>query len=706
MGLNSLVTSGILSANQMIVIDPAGNVRIATVGEQLPQGTVIVQIGNEVNDDAAVRAQLVDANNMPQDITDDVEQIFAALEDGQDPTQIDGDLAPAAGGVQGSAVTDSATIERTDSETIATTDFETSGLESLGLSETQSLALTNLVTADATEITLAVAGTVTVDPITDDGVINFDESESTITVSGTATGGDISEGDTVSMIINGTPYSTTVDADGNWSVDVAGSDLANDTEFDVTVTSTSTDGTSVESSATSTHTVDLSADSGVVTINPITSDNIINEQESGQTIEVGGTATGGDISEGDIVTVTINGTDYSTTVDGDGNWSIGLVPGEDLANDTDFVVTVTSSDEAGNTVDSSTTANHTVDLSFGDDDSFTPIVQIVDDLNDDGVINESELGNDGVQVSVTVDPAELARGGSVTLTINNGGTETEVTLSLNEDGSTLSNSAYSYDASTGEITWSIDVAEDDTIAVSALQTDVEGNESNTGSDSALVDTLYGEDDDNDGAIVQPTVSITDNSGDVDGNDAELISGTEQATIRGTIGETDAARVDLVISDGTTEIVIADVTVNADGTFSVEDVDVSSLSDGELTVTATFTDADDNVVTADDTVQKDTAYGEDDDNDGSIVQPTVSITDNSGDVDGNDAELISGSEQATIRGTIGDTDAARVDLVISDGTNQIVLEKRDGQRRRYLFGGRRRREQLVRWRADRHGDVYG
>ncbi|WP_137169968.1 Ig-like domain-containing protein [Marinomonas sp. FW-1] len=66
---------------------------------------------------------------------------------------------------------------------------------------------------------------------------------------------------------------------------------------------------------------------------------------------VTGTATGGDIAEGDVVTMTINGEDYSTTVDADGNWTVN-VAGADLAADTEFEVVVTSSDAAGNTVES------------------------------------------------------------------------------------------------------------------------------------------------------------------------------------------------------------------------------------------------------------------------------------------------------------------------------------------------------------------
>ncbi|MEH0690337.1 tandem-95 repeat protein, partial [Vibrio cholerae] len=102
-------------------------------------------------------------------------------------------------------------------------------------------------------------GTVTVAKITEDDVINKAESGQTITVTGTATGGDISEGDKVTMSINGKPYETTVDADGNWSVDVAGADLAEDTAFDVNVASTDVAGNPVTSTGSSTHTVDLEA---------------------------------------------------------------------------------------------------------------------------------------------------------------------------------------------------------------------------------------------------------------------------------------------------------------------------------------------------------------------------------------------------------------------------------------------------------------
>ncbi|KKO48982.1 hypothetical protein VT06_08285, partial [Arsukibacterium sp. MJ3] len=62
-----------------------------------------------------------------------------------------------------------------------------------------------------------------VNNITADDIVNAAEAAGTITVTGTATGGDIAPGDVVTMVINGVTYTTTVQADGSWSVDVAGS---------------------------------------------------------------------------------------------------------------------------------------------------------------------------------------------------------------------------------------------------------------------------------------------------------------------------------------------------------------------------------------------------------------------------------------------------------------------------------------------------
>uniref|UniRef100_UPI00356A98FE retention module-containing protein n=1 Tax=Arsukibacterium sp. TaxID=1977258 RepID=UPI00356A98FE len=171
---------------------------------------------------------------------------------------------------------------------------------------------------------------VLVDNITADDIINAAEAAATITVTGTASGSIIVAGDLVTIVINGTTYTTTIQADGSWSVEVAGSDLAADPEFDVVVTSNDGSGNPVFTTGTSSHTVDVVADAGTVTVNNITADDIVNAAEAAAIITVTGTATGGDIAPGDVVTMIINGTTYTTTVQADGSWSVD-VAGADLA---------------------------------------------------------------------------------------------------------------------------------------------------------------------------------------------------------------------------------------------------------------------------------------------------------------------------------------------------------------------------------------
>ncbi len=330
------------------------------------------------------------------------------------------------------------------------------------------------------------------------------------------------------------------------------------------------------------------------------------------------------------------------------------------ANGESITVTATQTDRDGN-VSQEGSDSATVDTIFGDGEnessSYAPVVTILDGEE----INASEA-LDGVQLQVDINGAELAKGGSVNLTINNGGVERNVTLSLNDEGKLVDAAGTEYTYANGRITWTESTpANGESITVTATQTDRDGNVSQEGSDEAKVDTLYGEDGDDNG-ITQPTVSITDNTG----NNAELISGAEKATIRGNIGETDMATVDLVISDGsasTADIVLKGVTVNADGSFEVPNVDVSSLTDGKLEVMATFTDSDGNVATAKDDVAKDTDYG----GVGNIGLPTVEITDNSGQSSGE--ELINKHEKANITVNFGagvTSGSAQVDIRDVDG----------------------------------------
>ncbi|HAS8520107.1 TPA: Ig-like domain-containing protein, partial [Vibrio vulnificus] len=162
-------------------------------------------------------------------------------------------------------------------------------------------------------------------------------------------------------------------------------------------------------SSTLTFTLDTTAQAGTVSVDPITSDDVITETEKNQTITVTGSATGGDIKTGDVVTAIINGNEYKGSVSEDGSWELS-VSGSDLAVDTAFEVTVNSTDAAGNEVTSTGESVHRFDD--------TPInVNIdIDPITSDSVINAQEV-NSLVMVTGTV-TGESFSSGVVTLTIN------------------------------------------------------------------------------------------------------------------------------------------------------------------------------------------------------------------------------------------------------------------------------------------------
>ena len=172
-------------------------------------------------------------------------------------------------------------------------------------------------------------------------------------------GGDAAQGDTVSFTINGTAYSGTVDSSSNFSIDVAGSDLAADTSFDATVTGTDNAGNSFSATTTSTHTVDTSA-AATISVDNITADDIINATEAAGTVAVTGSV--GMPHKETPSPSPSTAPPTQGTVDSSSNFSID-VAGSDLAADTSFDATVTGTDNAGNSFSASITSTHSVDTS-------------------------------------------------------------------------------------------------------------------------------------------------------------------------------------------------------------------------------------------------------------------------------------------------------------------------------------------------------
>ncbi|WP_220106198.1 cadherin domain-containing protein [Vibrio cholerae] len=244
MGIHALLSLTNLAANQLLVIDKNGNIAIINAGEAVPEGAIILDPNSNnlmPEQEPLPVAQLVDAEGNAQPITDDIEQILAALEEGADPTALD-DIAPAAGGLQGSSITGSASIERDGAETIASTQFDTSGFEAIGLSRTQSLSLLNLLQAPTAPITPIPpvdpeepVSPIVISSITGDNAAEGSNNTFSVSLSGTTTAettivltlasdtavkGVDFNGTSVIVVINGVSQTVPVNEDGTFQVTV------------------------------------------------------------------------------------------------------------------------------------------------------------------------------------------------------------------------------------------------------------------------------------------------------------------------------------------------------------------------------------------------------------------------------------------------------------------------------------------------------
>ncbi|MEL7631836.1 Ig-like domain-containing protein, partial [Pectobacterium aroidearum] len=287
----------------------------------------------------------------------------------------------------------------------------------------------NVTTANTTHAygvdTVAPTASITIDNVTSDNVINAAESGQTIAVTGKVDN-DVKAGDAVTVKVGTETYQTTVNADGKtWSVDVPGSVLAANGDISASVTTRDAAGNVTTANTTHAYGVDTVAPTASITIDNVTSDNVINATESGQTIAVTGKVDN-DVKAGDAVTVKVGTETYQTTVNADGKtWSVN-VPGSVLAANSDVSATVTTRDTAGNVTTANTTHAYGVD-------TVAPTASIsIDDVTSDNVINAAESGQT-IAVTGKVDN-DVKAGDAVTVKV---GTETYQTT-VNADGKTWS----------------------------------------------------------------------------------------------------------------------------------------------------------------------------------------------------------------------------------------------------------------------------
>ncbi|WP_265448229.1 Ig-like domain-containing protein [Enterobacter hormaechei] len=381
------------------------------------------------------------------------------------------------------------------------------------------------------------APSVTINTIATDDILNATEAQSDLAISGTSTA---EAGQTLTVSLNGKDYTTTVSANGSWTLNVPAADLAGLTDGSVTVTASVSDKAGNPASVDHNLTVDVTVPT--VTIHTVAGDDVINVAEHKQAQIISGSATGA--AAGDKVTVTIGGQTYTTVLDAAGNWSVG-VPANVISGLSDGTVTVTASvtDAAGNT--GSGTHNVTVDTGL-------PSVSF-NAISDDNVLNAVEKGQD---LSVSGTSANLTEGTVVTVILNG----KNYTATTAADG-----------------TWSLTVPAADlaglgqaSYTLNATATNGVGNSvSNTA--NLLVDTAL------------PTVTINTVAGDNVINAAEVAAGQ---TLSGRVTNAEAGNTVTVTIVGNSYT----ATVQSDLTWSVnvpESV-LTALGNGDLTVSATVT----------------------------------------------------------------------------------------------------------------------
>jgi Cadherin-like domain/Bacterial Ig domain len=254
---------------------------------------------------------------------------------------------------------------------------------------------------------------ITLDPITPDDVINAAEAAGTVTITGTV-GGDVREGDTVTLVINGVTYTGLVQSGNTFAIAVAGSDLAAspDLEVDASVTTTDDAGNSATANTTGPYALDSTLPVAAITVDPITPDDIITSAEAGEPITVTGTV-GGDVQVGDTVTLVINGVRYTGLVQPGNTYAIE-VPGAELAADPDSVVdaSVTTTDAAGNSATATNTGPYAVQLAPAIDLSAAAAGTGYSNLFNE---NGGPVPLSATDLSITADSPTLA-GAVVTLT--------------------------------------------------------------------------------------------------------------------------------------------------------------------------------------------------------------------------------------------------------------------------------------------------
>ncbi|MCY9850138.1 Ig-like domain-containing protein [Pectobacterium jejuense] len=378
------------------------------------------------------------------------------------------------------------------------------------------------------------AEAVNISIISFDNRLNAVEAGQPLTIDGTTA--NVAAGQTVTVTLNGKPYTTTTGADGKWSLDIPSADLLLLSDGSNTLTA------SVQGISGDTVTVDRTLDVHIntlpsITLTPPFADGVLNGAEAAQDQVIRGET--GISGRGQTVSLTIGGNYVTGTVDANGNWTVTIPKDvlQSLPSDNTSVLEIVVRDIAGN--ETIVTQNITVDT--------TPPTLTVSAIAQDDILNGAELAVNQV-VSGTASLSEAGR--TVTVTLN----AKPYTTTVGSDGN------WSVTLPTADLVAIADGSQNLTITL----TDAAGN-TTTVTRPLTIDS---------GATTAPTITINNFADDnvIDGAEAKV-----SQQLSGTTTNVEAGQVVTISLNGKTYL----ATVQSGGVWNinVSTADIALLADG-------------------------------------------------------------------------------------------------------------------------------
>ncbi|MDP5253903.1 Ig-like domain-containing protein [Vibrio sp. HB161653] len=451
---------------------------------------------------------------------------------------------------------------------------------------------------------------------TADDVINGNSENTAVTLSGTALG--IEDGRTVTVEVTDGTATLTFSAEvSNEAYVINNADISDLADGTITANASASDSAGNQVTAQDAAIHDKT---GVTTIEVATgNDNAINTSEQGSVV-VSGVIEEADSTQTATVVFTDENDDTveisGVAIDSDGNWAIDSTSISDLA-DGEITVSVSALDVEGNLATNNTT--------FSKDTTIDITVDIND--TDDNVINGN---NENTQVAITGTTTGVEDGQTVTVTVRDGDGNSEIFTA------TVSNNAYQISGA------DVSALNDGTLTARAEVSDVAGN-SDFAEDSATHDKT-----------ASTTIEVA--SGD------DVVNSDEQSNvvISGVVAEADESQTATVtFSDEQGQsVVVNNVAVNSDGEWQIAPSDISSLDDGEITVSVSVLDVEGNLA------QNTTSFNKD-----TYANLSVEIDDTADDVINGNSE----NTTVTLSGlALGIEDGRTVTVEVTDGTETLTF----------------------------------